>query len=288
MSFKDHLRQQGLRPSTIASYERCLRPFMEWLDGTGPAEIGYTDLLGYVRHCRDKGYKRGRINKLMGVVRRYYAYLKRTGEASDDPAAGLFIRDRGERVPRDLMDEERLEALYRGFDRKGLAGERNKVILGLLIFQGLTTGELGMLEPGHLRLREGRMEVPGTGRSNGRTLKLEAPQMIGMQEYVTRTRERILELTGKRSDKLLVSTGGAHHLRGSLDKLIRKLKEEHTDFTGAKQLRQSRIAIWIKYHDIRRVQYMAGHRYVSSTEHYRSTAMEDLRKDLEQHHPSGG
>ncbi len=34
-----------------------------------------------------------------------------------------------------------------------------------------------------------------------------------------------------------------------------------------------------------KVQYMAGHKYVSSTERYRTDNPEDLQKELEKYHP---
>lgn len=288
MTFERYLRLQGLSPSTIDTYGHYRDIFTNWVEESGQRaeELTYADILGYVGHCRERGLKQDYIAKLMGVVRHYYNFLKHTGRIRDNPAAGLHVRGRGKRIPHDLLTTEQLEEMYTTFDQKGLAGKRNKVMLGLMVFQGLTTRELELLEPAYLMLKEGRLKVPGSRRSNGRTLELKAHQMIEMQEYVSRTRMLILELTGKESDKLFVSTGRSNALHGSLDKLLRHLRGKHEHFSNARQLRQSRIAIWIRHHDIRRVQYMAGHRYVSSTEHYRSTDMEDLRGELEEHHPS--
>jgi len=51
------------------------------------------------------------------------------------------------------------------------------------------------------------------------------------------------------------------------------------------QIRASVIAGWLNHYNLRQVQYMAGHRYVSSTERYRSDNLEDLQKELEKYHP---
>ena len=42
------------------------------------------------------------------------------------------------------------------------------------------------------------------------------------------------------------------------------------------QLRQSVITEWLKEKGLRQVQYMAGHRYVSNTERYLTTNLQDL------------
>ena len=118
-----------------------------------------------------------------------------------------------------------------------------------------------------------------------RTLQLEAQQIVELQEYVMQTRELILALTGKETNRFFVSTGSAYTLHGTLEKMMRGLKKKHEDFDNALQLRQSRIAIWIKQYGIRRAQYMAGHRYVGSTERYETRKLDELQKLLNQKHP---
>jgi integrase/recombinase XerD len=51
------------------------------------------------------------------------------------------------------------------------------------------------------------------------------------------------------------------------------------------QIRASTITNWLKHYNLREVQYMAGHKYVSSTERYRMDTLEDLQKELEKYHP---
>ncbi|CAM4113381.1 hypothetical protein SAMN06265348_103289 [Pedobacter westerhofensis] len=51
------------------------------------------------------------------------------------------------------------------------------------------------------------------------------------------------------------------------------------------QVRQSVITEWLKEKDLRTVQYMAGHRYVSSTERYKTNDLEDLKDALQKFHP---
>jgi len=63
------------------------------------------------------------------------------------------------------------------------------------------------------------------------------------------------------------------------------LKRINPKVKHATQLRQSVITEWLKEKGLRQVQYMAGHRYVSSTERYLTTNLEDLRDALNKHHP---
>jgi len=303
MAFREYLKNRQLSPKTIETYGRFVDIFFKWLTEKGreATEIAYPDLLDYIKYCRERELRKGYINQLMCAVRHYYNYLKYTGKVENNPAAGLYIRGKQRRIPHDLLSAEQLEEIYHRYDQKGLAGKRNKIMLGLMIYQGLGTQELELLEVHHLKLRKGKIEVPGTRRSNRRNLKLEAHQMIDLQEYISTYRPMIVQLRKigaeggdpdseayrEESEKLFISTGSSHTLHGSIDKLMRNLREAHEYFINAGQIRQSRLAIWVKHHDVREVQYMAGHKYVSSTERYQSTNMEDLQKELDKHHPSG-
>jgi integrase/recombinase XerD len=45
------------------------------------------------------------------------------------------------------------------------------------------------------------------------------------------------------------------------------------------------ITHWLKTHNLREVQYMAGNRWVSSTERYQQNNLEDLQNEINQYHP---
>jgi hypothetical protein len=57
--------------------------------------------------------------------------------------------------------------------------------------------------------------------------------------------------------------------------------------TNALRIRGSMILNWLKVHPKRQVQYMAGHKYISSTGKYTSQEVEDLQDALAKHHPFG-
>jgi integrase/recombinase XerD len=65
-------------------------------------------------------------------------------------------------------------------------------MLSLLIYQGMTNEELHHLKAEHIKLKEGKIRIPAMDGSNGRTLKLEAFQVMELHEYMTVIRPRIL------------------------------------------------------------------------------------------------
>jgi integrase/recombinase XerD len=298
--FRLYLHHRQLSPKSIHTYQRYCNIFTAWLETEKleATEITYTDMLNFIKHAKEQGLKPGYIMKILGAVRHYFNYLKYIDKIQTNPANGLYIRGKQRRIPHDLLTAEQLDEMYTKFDAKlkdeqtrykvggKLVAKRNKIILGLLIYQGINTQELGLLEPEHLKLREGKIIIPGTLRSNRRTLNLEAHQMIDLQEYIQKTRMLILEITEKQTEKLFMSIGQSSSMSNSIDKLMRSLRKEHSYFVNVQQIRQSRISIWVKQYDLRQAQYMAGHKYVGSTERYQSTNLEDLQKELEKCHPS--
>ncbi|MCP4457928.1 MAG: hypothetical protein GY816_07890, partial [Cytophagales bacterium] len=47
------------------------------------------------------------------------------------------------------------------------------------------------------------------------------------------------------------------------------------------------ITKWVKTHNLRKAQYLAGHRFIGSTESYQENDMEGLIEKINQYHPLG-
>ena len=67
--------------------------------------------------------------------------------------------------------------------------------------------------------------------------------------------------------------------------MIRQLQQLNPKIINANQIRSSVITSWLQRYHLRQVQYMAGHRYVSSTERYQVLNTDDLQNELQKHHP---
>lgn len=53
-----------------------------------------------------------------------------------------------------------------------------------MIYQGIDSGEIIKLETNHINLNEGKIYIPSTKRSNARTLKLQAIQILSIKDYI--------------------------------------------------------------------------------------------------------
>ena len=68
--------------------------------------------------------------------------------------------------------------------------------------------------------------------------------------------------------------------------LKKRLKKKHSlTFRDFKQIRNSVLVNWIKTKNLREVQYLASHRYISSTERYLLGNIESLQEKIDEFHP---
>ena len=104
-------------------------------------------------------------------------------------------------------------------------------------------------------------------------------------EYQQVTRSTLLQETGKQSEQLLISSGKGEKLYNVLQCLLKQLKRINPKVTSIRQLRASVITYWLKNYNLREVQYMTGHRYVSSTEAYLINDLDDLQEEVSKYHP---
>lgn len=281
-TFSHYLSARGLSPSTVASYARTADRLTAWLDGEGitPETATYRDLLAWLRRL-DVGPRTR--NGSLTAARHYFDHLTAEGARADNPARGLVVRGERRRLPHDLLTREELDALYLSYPTGTPARQRNRAMLGLLVFQAVRVHELSALVPEDLDLDGGTIAVPATRLGEPRTLPLDGRQVLGLHRYLTEVRPALL--AGRESGRLFVSAGHSGRLNNAVAILLRELRQRHAEFRDANQLRASRLALWLRVDSLRDVQYQAGHRYVSSTERYQAQDLDRLQAALKRHHP---
>jgi len=314
-SFKEHLGSQGKSKSTITHYTSYLLDFISYLDqdgtdtSTGSVEnITAKEVLSYLSRLQKKGQQNKTRNIRLNVIKQFIRWQVETGERADDPIAHLKIRGSDTRKLHKILSKEELEKIYHNYEvpseedernnrnwfgKYRLSRARNKAILSLMIHQGLSTPEVGKLLINDLKLKEGKIYISGSRKSSERTLELRSDQIMELMEYQYTTRKELLNYqTDKEVEQLFLSVPSAGQEKASRTLQIwkglsKEIREQQTQFTNFKQVRASVITHWIKQHDLRKVQYMAGHRYISSTERYLVNQTEDLQEQIDQFHPLG-
>jgi len=289
-SYIQYLKSKGYASKTIESNHTMLLSYITWLDveNLEGEEVRNTDLLLYIKYCQKKGVSQVTIQRYLNSVKLYYEYLKENGQMVVNPAVHLKIRGVKRKQLYYIFSPEELHGIYNSYQAKDLIGKRNKVLLGLLVYQGISITELYHLEVDHVKVRAGELEIPPTKRTNERTLVLEPTQVLDLYDYLQITRGAILAQSQQETNRLIISPKGGKDISNYVHSLIKCLKKEHKQLKNAQQLRASVIVKWLRRENLRKAQYLAGHRYVSSTEGYLQNATEGLAEELTIYHPLNG
>ncbi len=67
--------------------------------------------------------------------------------------------------------------------------------------------------------------------------------------------------------------------------MFKSIQKQNPEIHNPKQIRVSVISHWLKDYNLRQVQYMAGHKHVSSTERYQLNNLDKLQNQVEKYHP---
>src|SRR5690606_26118239 len=121
-------------------------------------------------------------------------------------------------------------------------------------------------------------------RNNAREMELKSWQVLDLLEYVNEIRPEIAKYNKTHNEALLIPQT---HFSDLLQRNIiqKQLKKINHKVTTINHLRASVIVNWLGQYNIRKVQYLAGHKYISSTEKYRQNNLENLHEAVNEFHP---
>lgn len=293
--FTEYLTVKGYSSSSRQSIINTVKRFTVWSEEQGIELhlITYNDMLAYVSYCKKQGNKQRTLQVTIGCISHYYTFLISRKELTENPCSNVTIKGIKRKILHDIFTPDELDGIYKTFvasaPAKGIGSslthKRNKVIAGLLIYQGLRTEEVARLKVADVIMKEGKIFITGSRRTNEREMLLQAHQLYDVMDYINETRKLLVTVTGKNTDALFVSLGSSDKVGNAIDKMVANLKKQNAKIKDAKHLRASVISNWLKIYNIRKVQHMAGHRYVSSTEAYQVNNMDGLKEDVNRYHP---
>jgi len=289
--YKSYLEKENYTESTIKSYENGAEIFIKWCtkNHTSPDLIDYKTILKFIKYLQRKGTTKKTVKHKIGTIKIYFKYLLSENYRIDNPVENINIKGVKRIINYNLLDADELEDLYYSFETENitdkyhrLTAKRAKVIIGLIVYQGLNTTDLGNLKIEHVQLSKGKIYVPSTKRSNARELELKPWQIMEFMEYANEVRPIIQNKIGNHSEQLFNTNA---RFNAIVYHIFKKLKKYNQKVENIKQIRASVITNWLGQYNLRKVQYLAGHRYISSTERYLQDDLENLHEIVNNFHP---
>lgn len=245
------------------------------------------DILQYIDYLRKQGLHPKTLRNNLFAIKIYYRYLQETEQRKDHPCQKLYLKDQINRAiaVEKLYSKNQLESLLTEHQTKNKSIQlRNEVIISLLICQALLVKEITSLKITEINLEKGEIVIQKGGKTNTRTLPLQANQILLFYNYLE-ARKTLLEHTKKQNEYFITSKYGTVLNPHGISRLINDGKPKE-DWIQPLKIRQSVIANLLKSNnDLRIVQVFIGHRRSSSTEEYKQTELEALQNAVNQYHP---
>lgn len=305
--FNEYLLIKGFTKSSATKFCNTVQLFEHWTkeQNIEIETVSYNDIVAYVNYCKAQGNKQRSVQIKINVLKHFYNHLQYDELIEENPCTNVEIKGVKRKTLYVNLTAEELETIYKSYQtqikyagkkippqgKNELARKRNKVILGLMIYQGMRSEELERLTIQDIKAREGKIHIAGSRRTNERTLKLETFQVFDLMDYINTTRKELLQIRKENpqenNQQLFLSVNGGRTFNNTMQKLVKKIQSENSKLKDIKQIRTSVITNWLKVYNLRKVQYMAGHRYVSSTENYYGNNMEELQDEIKKYHPIG-
>lgn len=300
--FSEWLTLKGYSPGTIDTACLSVKYFALWATQENIPEweeVSYSDAMGFIKWCSKRNVAKKTIAHYLIHVRHYYNFLISEGTTKENPVAHIKVQGIKRKIYYDVLNTEELQLLCNQYpttitaepgknippqQKNILSRRRNKVILSLLVYQGLRVEEVAALNIQDLQLREGRVTIHSQRRTAARTMKLESQQVYELMDYVHEIRKQFLEAHGV-SDKLFLQWKKGENFYGITQMMLKHLRKLNSRIKNFEQIRASVITAWLKQYDLRKVQYLAGHKYVSSTEAYKENIIDELQDDVTKYHP---
>ncbi|MFD0963229.1 tyrosine-type recombinase/integrase [Pseudofulvibacter geojedonensis] len=298
ISFSEYLYRKAYSDTTVKSYDGGANKFLLWCKQKrlDPCTMNYKQCLKYTDYLNNKKSKNGgklsanSVGHQLGVVKVYFEYLVFTEQHSRNLLKGECIKDGKQEYEHVILTSTELEELYSCYEALDVkkpyckhVAMRNKVLVGLAVYQGMDAGELVRIKVDDVNVHKGSVYVSGTRKRNRRTLKLDSSQIVFLMDYLRIDRPILQKRINCESEALFPSN--TTRTSSLTSPVFRQLKKMNMKVTNLKQIRASVITKWIKEHNLLEAQRRAGHRFISSTEAYLKNDHTEMHEEIGLYHP---
>jgi site-specific recombinase XerD len=283
---RTHCVARGLRPLSLAAYEKTLKQFHAWVRVTradcAPDQITAADVLAYVQYLRDvRDNGDSAVNRVVVVLRRFYCAMVAMGHL-DHNANPLAVFPSIKAVPRKLpvaLSSDQISRLLSEPKPDTVIGLRDRALLALLYGTGIRASECASLRNGHVDLKQLTITVQGKG-GHERVIPLN-PQLAEVLHAYLQARGSALA-----NAPFFRSRFGRPLSRGGVYERVRTWGQ------------RSRVGIPLSPHRMRHtfathlvragvglvtIRDLLGHRLITSTQIYLHVTADDLRAAAARH-----
>ncbi|WP_026585546.1 tyrosine recombinase XerC [Bacillus sp. J33] len=273
---------------TIEHYHHDIREFLMFMSEQAIPNletVDYQDVRVFLTMLFEKKMARKSVARKISSIRSFFRFLLREDLVAENPFALVSIPKAEKKLP-EFFYEEELQQLFEACDDSTPLGERNKALLELLYATGMRVSECSRIRLKDLDMYLSTVLVQGKG-SKERYIPFGSFAHDALERYINGGRKKLLSKGSSSENLFLNARGGPLTARG-IREILNKLIEKST-LTGKihpHMLRHTFAThLMANGADMRTVQELLGHAFLSSTQVYTHVTNEYLKKTYLAHHP---
>lgn len=279
--------EKNASSSTINDYHLELKKMISSLSSCGihkVSDVTIEHLREYLKERKEKAnLKPVSIAKKMAIIRSFFSFLETNEYIKHNPSRRLVVPKKPKRVPVYLTEEEikrLIGAARNGVGRSLSHGERNVLLIKLLVYTGLRRGELLSLDWDDINFSKKTLLVRKGKGDKGRLIPLHPVLVEDLWNYL---RNNCLPLRKTRA--VLVSEQGKRMPLTTFTRTFRRLVKK-AGLEGKKvtphTLRHSFASLLLeKGADLVTIQKLLGHSDITSTKIYLHLRLSQLHQSIE-------
>ncbi len=276
---------QDYTKQTVESYLFAINHFLKL--NPKAKRYKFQNIVNYMDEVAKKQTSTKYRVTILSAIKKYYDYLILNGYRTDHPCKKLNIKVKSNEAIQlqDLFSSEELQLVMNRENRYEYLDIRNKVLLSLLIYQGLTSDEVARLETKNVDLDNGTLYIKASANLNRRTLELVSKQMILFSKYINEIRPKQLRCN---TDRLIITKLGKPIKVDTIHSVIVPLKPLFPDRSiNPQTIRMSVICNWLneKKYSLEQAQELAGHKWIGTTEKYIKVDAKNERELINRYFP---
>jgi site-specific recombinase XerD len=277
-NFQIYLQNKNFSLGTINTYCYLANKYLtyEETEDLEDSEVNYKTILKYITYLKRRNTDKS-VNLNLIAIRHYFNFKN----LPYNPV-NIRISRKPTVISTNTYTVEQLHEIYDDFPSDTITNIRDKVLVGLFVFQGIQLHEVKFFKVSDIDLNKMTLTIQRTNKNNLRVLNLDIKQVLLLNEYINQTRNDLV--ANRRNTSLIITSKSNNSIRSILNGLNLKLRKI-PNHPKLRLIRTSVIKNWLETNDLRTVQYYAGHKYISSTERYVVKDIEHLKKQVLHYHP---
>ncbi len=273
---------------TIEHYQYEISEFLMFMSEQGIEDVcsvQYLDARLYLTVLYERKLARKTVAKKISCLRSFYKFLLREKYVEENPFALVTIPKAEKRLP-EFFYENELQQLFQACETQTPLGQRNKALLELLYATGMRVSECCQLKLKDVDFFLSTVLVHGKGQKE-RYVPFGRQAKDALEQYINCGRKKLLSGNAVHDQLFVNYRGGSLSTRGVrkiLDGIIEK--SALNSHIHPHMLRHSFATHLLNNGaDLRSVQELLGHAFLTSTQIYTHVTNEHLRKTYMAHHP---